>query len=70
MGSVRVCYLWEMGLMVKTAELERMREKRIKELEQRRQDFTKKYQITKKPRKTSSRNVTVKKSSQQRGCER
>lgn len=32
MSSIRICYLWEMGLMVKTAELERMRERRIKEL--------------------------------------
>jgi hypothetical protein len=29
MGALRVCYLWEMGLMVKSAQLERSRERRI-----------------------------------------
>ena len=43
---LRVCYLWEMGLMVKTSELARMRERRLAELEKRRAEFEKDYQIT------------------------
>jgi hypothetical protein len=29
MAALRICYLWEMGLMVNTAQLERSRERRI-----------------------------------------
>lgn len=34
MAAVRVCYLWEMGLMVKTIEMEQSRERRLQQLRQ------------------------------------
>ena len=54
-SSLRVCYIWEMGMMVRTAELERLREKRIKELEKRRESFIAKYKITEKEQQELSK---------------
>lgn len=43
---LRVCYSWEMGLMVKTAELQRVREQRERELARRREEFCARYNIS------------------------
>lgn len=45
---LRVCYLHDMGMMVKTSGLERLRERRINELEKLRKKFCSTYNITEK----------------------